>query len=360
MSNVEAIVHQQLQKQLHEHQGQGLWVMDENLAQFAPSVAIENLQLLSNRFDIHAEMSAKGWQIHFSDFDFSPWSDSSLDRIYYRVSKEKAVVHHVINQSLRCLKSGGELILLGAKNEGTKTYFDKARKLFGDGDLNKLGKGVMEGILVAPGVAQGVVAEHLADELLDDREYTKTRTIAELAGQSVISKPGQFGWDKLDQGSEFLADHFDQIYSKLYTSTPKVLDLGCGYGYLSLRLVAQGVSSILATDNNAAAITCCGINLKASGVPHQVVADNCAAAIKPSFDLVVCNPPFHQGFSVEGELTERFLNTAARLLAADGQAAFVVNRFIPLERKAQGLFREIETFADNGSFKLVRLAKSLL
>jgi 16S rRNA (guanine1207-N2)-methyltransferase len=36
-----------------------------------------------------------------------------------------------------------------------------------------------------------------------------------------------------------------------------------------------------------------------------------------------------------------------------------VNRFIPLERKAQGVFAEVETFADNGSFKLVRLAKPL-
>ncbi|MEH6627372.1 MAG: methyltransferase [Motiliproteus sp.] len=349
MNNADAIVCRQLQQQLLAHQGQGLWVVDENMAQFAPDRVVDGLSLLSNRVDIQEEMSALGWPVSYSDFDFSPWHSQPLDRIYYRISKEKAVVHHVINEAFRCLKPDGELLLVGAKNEGAKSYYDKARKLFGEGELSKAGKGVY--------VAHLTRSNDAADEWLDDRDYRRQRVIAEVNDHSLLSKPGTFGWDKIDVGSQYLADNLDVIYQRLKTDKPKVLDLGCGYGYLSIRVASRELSELVATDNNAAAIACCRKNLENLGPPYRVIADNCAQSISEKFDLIVCNPPFHQGFSVEGELTDRFIATAARLLAAGGQAAFVVNRFIPLERKAAGLFAEIETFADNGSFKLVRMAR---
>ena len=136
-----------------------------------------------------------------------------------------------------------------------------------------------------------------------------------------------------------------------------MLDLGCGYGFLSVNAHQKGVDSILATDNNAAAVIACQQNFDRLGIKGAVVADDCAANQDERFDLVLCNPPFHQGFSVEGELTDRFLARAARLTARNGMALFVTNMFIPLERKAKGVFAGVDTFADNGSFKLVRLTR---
>ncbi len=96
MNNTDAIVCGQLQQQLAAHQGQGIWVLDENMAQFAPRKITPGLSLLSNRFDIHQEMAALGWPVEYSDFDFSPWQKESQQRIYYRISKEKAVIHHIM------------------------------------------------------------------------------------------------------------------------------------------------------------------------------------------------------------------------------------------------------------------------
>lgn len=340
------LIEQSLLQQLAEHRVDqtGLWVVDENLPALTQSSPIAGLALLTNRFDLSTRAAANGWPIRYSDFDFSPWGDGSLDRIYYRVSKEKAVVNHVINQASRLLKSGGELVLIGAKNEGTKTYYDKARKLLGQGELNKLGKGGFCGVVTRQGEA---------GELLDDRDYRQLRPIFD----DFISKPGLFGWDKLDQGSQFLAGYFDQIWPQLSTERPRVLDLGCGYGYLSARAHQHGVDSILATDNNAAAVIACQQNFNRLAIKGSVVADDCAASQDERFDLVLCNPPFHQGFAVEGELTDRFLARAARLTARNGMALFVTNMFIPLERKAKGVFAGVDTFADNGSFKLVRLTR---
>ncbi len=340
------LIEQALLQQLTGHAADqaGLWVVDENLPALTQMQPVAGLELLTNRFDLSANATAQGWPIRYSDFDFSPWSDASLDRIYYRVSKEKAVVHHVINQASRLLKTDGELVLIGAKNEGTKTYYDKARKLLGQGRLAKLGKGGFCGV---------ISQQDTLGECLDDKDYRTLRPIAD----DFISKPGLFGWDKLDQGSQFLVAQFDAVWPTLKTTQPRVLDLGCGYGYLSVNAYRHGVDSIVATDNNAAAVIACQHNFDRLGIPGSVIADDCAASQVDRFDLVLCNPPFHQGFAVEGELTDRFLARAARLTAKDGVALFVTNMFIPLERKANGLFAKVETLADNGSFKLVRLTR---
>ncbi|WP_210397551.1 class I SAM-dependent methyltransferase [Motiliproteus sediminis] len=340
------LIEQALRQRLQRHQGAGLWVVDENLARSQQHPLPSGLDLLTNRYDLLPGLAACG-PVQFSDFDFSSWVHGTLDQAYYRVSKEKAVVHHVINQLSLRLKPGGRLWLLGGKQEGIKTYFTKARERLGEGGLHKLGKGDF----VAELCRQGALGEPL-----DDQRYAELREL-ELGGERFVSKPGLFGWDKIDQGSAWLIASLDEVWQRLAVARPRVLDLGCGYGYLSVHCARRAVDSVTATDNNAAALAACARNLGACGVGHQVVAADAGDAVTGRFDLVICNPPFHQGFAVEGELTDRFLRAAAGHLEANGQAAFVVNRFVPLERKAAALFGEIDTFADNGRFKLVRLAR---
>ncbi|MDR2212236.1 MAG: methyltransferase, partial [Pseudomonadales bacterium] len=116
---------------------------------------------------------------------------------------------------------------------------------------------------------------------------------------------------------------------------------------------------VIATDNNAAAIHAAAYNLERSIPPGHfaVMLDDCAAALHTPVDLIVCNPPFHQGFAVEGALTERFLAAARRLLKPNGQALFVVNAFIPLERKAAAMFGAINTLANDRRFKVLSLSR---
>ena len=92
---------------------------------------------------------------------------------------------------------------------------------------------------------------------------------------------------------------------------------------------------------------------------------NCATAderlyragdgIDEQFDTILCNPPFHSGFSVDDQLAVKFLSQTQRLLNRSGQALFVVNTFIPLEHKAKLFFERIDVVANNGSFKLISL-----
>jgi 16S rRNA (guanine1207-N2)-methyltransferase len=111
----------------------------------------------------------------------------------------------------------------------------------------------------------------------------------------------------------------------------------------------------VATDNNAAALLACQANFAAQGVNGTVVAGNCGDGLDQRFDALLCNPPFHRGFTHHGDLTEQFLVAIARLLSARGRALVVVNRFIPVLRLAEKHFRQRRLYAENSSFQVFEL-----
>ena len=86
-----------------------------------------------------------------------------------------------------------------------------------------------------------------------------------------------------------------------------------------------------------------------------MLATDAGDGIDEQFDTILCNPPFHSGFSVDDQLAVKFLSQTQRLLNRSGQALFVVNTFIPLEHKAKPYFERIDVVANNGSFKLISL-----
>jgi len=348
------------QLQSHSHKAGQLWVADENAIDNQPALKAcsQGLQIICNRFDIAQALSDVGLKSQFTDFDFSSIADGSLSGVYYRVSKEKPVVHHVINQAYRTLSEGGQLFISGHKSEGTKTYWDKAKKLFGcNSALEKQGT-------LYSGVLTKYSSLPLAEAGLDSKDYPALRPVAEIqslaAGRAepitIYSKPGLFGWNKIDQGSAFLIEQLPTFLSSLEQPPSSVLDLGCGYGYLTLMTKGLPLKERFATDNNAAALRAAEANFRANQLEVEVVADNCGQGIDRQFDMVLCNPPFHQGFNIDSRLTEKFLQQARCHLSSKGAALFVVNQFIPLERKASQYFDKVEILADNRSFKLVRLA----
>ena len=117
----------------------------------------------------------------------------------------------------------------------------------------------------------------------------------------------------------------------------------------------ERINKITATDNNAAAILAAKANLKPIIKECEVIPSDAGDTVEGNFDTIWCNPPFHQGFAIDGDMSAKFLKATKRLLAPEGHALFVVNNFIPLEQKALKYFRSVQTLANNGSFKLIAL-----
>lgn len=332
-----------------------LWFADENsygaLGQLAHHA--HNLTVLSNRFDIHQQAQALGLNSIFNDVDFSEACRVAIDAIFIRISKEKPVTHHAINQAVSALNTDGQLHLAGYKNEGIKTYAQKAAALFNHSGKLQKQKDSHFCSLSDPKAIANIT-------LLDTNNYTQLRTIGEYAGKQLVSKPGVFGFEKVDEGSTLLlqtAQTFLTKHARINAHT-RALDLGCGYGLLAITASEWGIQNITATDNNAAALSAITAGAKQNNINITTCAADAGEGINGTFDIILCNPPFHQGFEVSGDLTDKFLRNANKLLAKNGCALFVVNSFIAIEKKALSVFKYQQTLCNNKQFKVVLLTNS--
>ncbi len=339
-----------LLQQINQHSTEkSIWLSDENVLRQLPAVSdrSHNPLLITNRWDIAEQAKSLGFESRFNDFDLIDVADSSIDHIFYRISKEKAVTHHLINQAQRLLQPSGTLWISGHKNEGIKTYIDKASTLFGcEKNIQK------DGVSYSSQLKKG----NKTGALLNDEDYSNLRECLDINGKILLSKPGQFGWNKVDQGSEFLIAEITPLVAK--HSFEHSLDLGCGYGFLTIASQHFSIKKRTLTDNNAAALLTAAANCSRLNIAAEIIAADAGSGLKNQFDLMLCNPPFHQGFNVDEDLTDKFLASAANLLTVNGVAYFVVNQFIALEKKALPYFKQINLIAQNKSFKVIALRKN--
>lgn len=321
-------------------EGKLLWVVEEagklSPAFIAPYA--KRSTVLCNRVDLHQQYQ-KICPTILSDFSCDGTDFSAV--IFY-ISKERLLSNCVIAASVQWLADKGELILLGQKNEGIKTYFSKLKP---KSALKKHGD-LYIGASFKPAVNHKEI-----------EAYRQEHELSSDDGFSMLSKPGIFSWKKVDQGSAFLMASLQAEHTDFKDKT--VLDLGCGNGYLALTAARFGAKKVTASDNNITAINLCRKNLERNSIIGEALIDDCAASLHTRFELILCNPPFHKGKNTVSELTERFVKAAKRLLAESGEAYFVVNAFIPLEKVAAPLFRNIHCIANNRQFKVLRLQHPL-
>lgn len=328
-----------------------LWLADEHHNSAIPQLVPyrSQLTLLSNRFDVAQQAQQSGLTSQFSDW--RPAGLHTFAGIYLRICKEKPVNLHLLKLAFRHLRAGGALYLAGQKSGGIKTLAKQAEKIFSSPcPLKKSGTAYFGTVTRT---TNSLRAEN--SEAFDLSEYYQLRAIGQWRHLNLQSKFGVYGWDKIDQGSELLIESVESYLQQYSPRTESMLDIGCGYGFLSLATAAIPCVRRVATDNNAAALLCTKINADNHGVDIDVVASDCGNTIDGRFDVVLCNPPFHKGFDVESDLTQRFVRSAAQKTHKHGVAFFVVNSFIALEKTAKAMFAHHETLANNGRFKVIAL-----
>jgi len=303
------------------------------------------LILLSNRFDIYQELSQLALDIHFNDFLMTK-TFANCSRIIHCISKEKAINLHLID-SISTLKHC-ELILLGAKNEGIKslqTYSNKQTAL--DCEISKLGKQHFKLCIKANTYTPNSDSDYGEQQRFHSEPF------------DYYAKAGQFGWQKQDRGSQLLIESLKNYMESKPEINPKaldVLDLGAGYGFLTLHAHHLGFHHIDASDNCAAALLSLEKNFALHDIQGEVIASNCANTIKKKYDVILCNPPFHQGFDHKKSLTECFAESAAKHLKSGGIAFFVVNQFVGLEKEANKHFTKQQLLDKKDGFKILLLS----
>ncbi|MEK9179361.1 MAG: methyltransferase [Patescibacteria group bacterium] len=175
-----------------------------------------------------------------------------------------------------------------------------------------------------------------------------------MNGQSFSfeTKPGVFAQYGLDKGSKLLLDVV------CHCERQSILDLGCGCGFIGIVLAGLiPISKVLCVDSDIRAINLTKENIKKNGLANvetliSDVTSNIPTNLK--FDLVVSNPPTHQG----REVLVQFIQAAHDVLNRYGTAYFVVNRMSSVLHRLEEIFGNSEKIDKREGyivFKAVRM-----
>jgi 16S rRNA (guanine1207-N2)-methyltransferase len=167
----------------------------------------------------------------------------------------------------------------------------------------------------------------------------------DLGDGTYWTQAGLFGWNKIDSGSALLADHLPAGL------TGTAADFGCGYGFLSAKLLQKNPGLFLtAIDADKRAVDCTLLNCAGA---HGVWRDLTQPWDGAPFDHIVMNPPFHMGKFTDSDIGVGFIKTAAAALNKGGWLYMVANRHLPYESVLSGLFVTVKPISDKNGFKVI-------
>ena len=172
-----------------------------------------------------------------------------------------------------------------------------------------------------------------------------------------LSRPGVFAWNRIDPASALLVECLPTDI------TGHGADLGAGWGFLSLSLLARnpGITALDLYEAEARALALAKENLcsAAGSARLDFRWHDVTGGLPDRYDFIVSNPPFHtQSRADRPDIGQRFITAAAAALKPGGRLWLVANRHLPYEQALGDGFAQVDTIRQEGGFKIVRAVKA--
>lgn len=168
-------------------------------------------------------------------------------------------------------------------------------------------------------------------------------------GLTLTGGPNVFARETLDPGASFFLSVFSQL-----PDAHRIADLGCGNGVLGL--VAKKLrpdAELHLFDESYQAVASAEANAERNGLGGGAkfhLADGLSGYESEPFDLILCNPPFHQGHAVGDQIAWQMVTESKKRLRSGGTLWVVGNRHLNYHVTLKRVFGNCQQLASNPQF----------
>ncbi|MDH3223043.1 MAG: methyltransferase [Gemmatimonadota bacterium] len=276
------------------------------------------------------------------DQETGPWPPAgSFDEVWLRLPRSTREVRMLLTAAAARSHPEGRVILYGAKDEGIRSadnHRPQALTPFHTALVKRRCR-VLTAALAGEFVGEADTLEAWAtDVILDWGAGLRTWRYF----------PGVFSHGRLDPATAMLLRHLDPP-----GPGARILDYGAGTGIIGRALMERVPGSTVdLLDPDAIALHAARTNvpeafaLQASSLEHPALAG------RGPYDLIVSNPPIHEGKRETLGVVEGLVTRGAGLLSPTGRLALVIQRRLSAEPLLRSAYSVVRVLADEGPFRL--------
>ncbi|WP_394264016.1 class I SAM-dependent methyltransferase [Trueperella sp.] len=177
-------------------------------------------------------------------------------------------------------------------------------------------------------------------------QFLAAEALKELTAETLSRKAAANPWDTWARPSEPERTDLD------------VVDLGCGNGSVALAVLdALPEAKVLATDTHADAVVSASLTLREfvdAGRARMTWDDAAGDEGDGVADVVLLNPPFHDGTAIDATLVQGLLDAGRRLLRPGGRLYMVHNNHLRYRPEVEARFDRVQQIARNSKFTVLR------
>lgn len=271
----------------------------------------------------------------------------SIDLVTVEVTGVRDLARRWIALARDVGRSLGVLLLAGANDAGIRSVIGDARDAIGPSVVEDFRRRNRVAHIAFPPV-MSEAPEWASEPGIAPGSWSRCAVTEGDIDLVFETLPGVFSADGLDTGTALLLEHLT------VPEGATVLDVGCGVGVIGVVAGRRGAGSVTMTDVSLLAVAAARRNASLTDVPVEVVAGDVYGAVEDrQFDLIVSNPPFHQGKAVDYDMPQRLIAEARDHLNPDGRLVIVANAFLPYDRLMREHLGEVDVVATSPQYRVL-------
>ncbi|HEY4511783.1 MAG TPA: class I SAM-dependent methyltransferase [Candidatus Paceibacterota bacterium] len=293
---------------------------------------------------------------------FNHWHTSSSlhDTTIVYLPKSKPLIEYVLTLASLNTAHGGKVVVVGENDGGIRSAKKDIERLIGP--------------ITANDAARHCVwfeAEKKTEISKQPEEFiSRYEAMIGEVSFTVCNLPGVFSLGKLDAGTKLLLESLtlqDTQDTSISDKIPHIdlhtkitlLDIACGSGVIGMYLKKISPESVIhLSDVNALSLESARLTMEANKVSNvRIIPSDVFSDIDEKYDLIISNPPFHQGIKTSSEASERLIKEAPHHLATAGKLRLVFNTFLGYDKLMNTFVGKIRIVTENTSYKVCEAEK---